>query len=194
MFSSEIFSRLERGAQVVLRKDAAAIIGFTGLQAGDRVVDAGAGSGFLSISLGSVVAPTGKVFSYEWKDDFFEIARKNVSRAGLEKVVEVKYEDVLEGIAEKDIDLVTLDLANSDKALAHAFAALKPKGYCVGILPNVEQAKRFTLEAEKLGFASCLTTEIIERRWLVREEGCRPETTGVLHTAFLTFARKPGQA
>lgn len=190
MFHQSIFKKLERGAQVVLQKDAALIACFTGLQSGDTVVDAGAGSGFLAISLGAIVAPTGKVHSYEWKDDFAALARRNVRQAGLEKTVEVKHEDVFEEITEREVDLVTLDLAASEKVLPHAFNALRKNGFCVGILPNVEQMKRFVLEGEKLGFGHVRSIDSQVREWMVREEGCRPETTGVLHTAFISFLKK----
>lgn len=190
MFRQSIFKKLERGAQVVLHKDAALISAFTGLQSGDKVVDAGAGSGFLAIHLASVVAPEGKVFSYEWKDDFAALAKRNVELAGLKKVVEIKHDDVFAGIAEKNVDLVTLDLAGSEKVLPHAFDALKKNGFCVGVLPNVEQMKNFVLEGKKLGFEHVRSVDCLTREWMVREEGCRPETTGVLHTAFLSFLKK----
>lgn len=190
MFSQSVFKKLERGAQVVLHKDAALISAFTGLQSGDLVVDAGAGSGFLAIHLGSAVAPSGKVYSYEWKNDFAELAKRNVERARLEKIVEVRHDDVFSGITEKNVDLVTLDLAGSEKVLPHAHTALKKNGFCVGVLPNVEQMKNFVLAGEKLGFEHVRSVDCLTREWMVREEGCRPETTGVLHTAFLSFLKK----
>jgi tRNA (adenine57-N1/adenine58-N1)-methyltransferase len=190
MFDSDVWRKLKRGPQVVLLKDAAFISAFTGLQSGDIVVDAGSGSGFLAVYLGSIVAPGGRVFSYEWRDDFVELAKGNVKRAGLENVVEVKFKDVFEGIAEKDVDLVTLDLANAEKALAHANEALKPKGWIVCFNPNVEQAKAVVEEAQRLGLRQIQTMESFVRELLIRKEGTRPETKGLLHTAYLTFLRK----
>jgi tRNA (adenine57-N1/adenine58-N1)-methyltransferase len=171
-------------------KDAAVISAFSGVRSGDRVVDAGAGSGFLAIYLGSIVAPSGKIYSYEWKNDFVELAARNVLKAGLQQIIEVKHEDVFKGIEEKQVDLVTLDLAGSEKALLHAFNSLKKNGFCVGVLPNVEQAKRFVLGGEKIGFKHEQTIDVTASNWLIREEGCRPETTGVMHTAFLSFLKK----
>ena len=191
MLDVDLFRKLGRGPQVVLPKDAAFVVGLTGLQAGDRVVEAGSGSGWLSVRLGSIVAPNGKVFSYEWREDFAGLARKNVEKAGLEGVVEIRQKDVFSGIDETEVDLVCLDLAGSEKALGHAFAALKPKGFCVGFLPNVEQAKAFVLEGERLGFTHELTVDVLGREWLVRPHGVRPATTGLLHTVFLSFLRKP---
>ncbi len=193
MLGANFFKRLSRGPQVVLPKDAGAVIAYSGLQGGDRVVDAGAGSGWLTVRLASLVAPAGKVFSYEWREDFAKLAQKNVEKAGLQAVVEVKLKSIFDGIDEQEIDLVCLDLAGSEKALAHAFAALKPGGVVVGFLPNVEQAKAFVLEGEALGFLHERTIDVLEREWLVRPHGVRPATTGLMHTVFLSFLRKPVQ-
>lgn len=186
-----LFDKLARGPQVVLLKDAAFVSAFTGLQSGDLVVDAGAGSGWLTVYLASIVAPTGKVTAYEWRPEFADIAEKNVKKAGYENVATIKRASILDGISETDIDLVTLDLAGSPGALVHAFAALKPNGYVVGFCPNVEQARDFVLEGEKQGFVHWKTVECDEREWLIRAHGCRPATTGLRHTSFLCFLKKP---
>jgi len=185
--------KLKRGPQVITLKDAAVISAFTGLQSGDSVVDAGAGSGWLAIYLGSIVAPSGKIVSYENREEFASLAEKNVARVGLEKVVEVKRADVFQGIGEKEVDLITLDLADSEKALASAFQALKPGGHCVGYLPCFEQVKKFVLESKNVGFEHVRSIEVGVREILVRDYGCRPATKGLTHTAFLSFLRKPVQ-
>jgi tRNA (adenine57-N1/adenine58-N1)-methyltransferase len=190
MRNPKLFDKLARGPQVVLLKDAAFVSAFTGIQSGDSVVDAGAGSGWLSVYLGTIVAPTGKVTAYEWREDFSLLSEKNVRKAGLTGVVEVKRANVLEGIAETNLDLITLDLAGSAGALVHAFAALKTDGFCVGFCPNIEQAKEFVLEGEKQGFIHVKTVEADEREWLIRAHGCRPATMGLRHTSFLVFLRK----
>ncbi|MCX6767787.1 MAG: methyltransferase domain-containing protein [Candidatus Micrarchaeota archaeon] len=191
MLDQKIWRKLSRGPQVILPKDAAMISALTGLQSGDTVVDAGAGSGWLAIYLGSIVAPSGKVVSYEWREDFAALAEKNAKKAGLEGVVEIRKADVFAGIAERGVDLVTLDFAESDKAVAHAFAALKPGGWCVGYHPNVEQVKAFVEAGEAAGFAHDQTVECMVRELLVRKQGCRPQTTGIMHTGYLTFLKKP---
>lgn len=193
MLDSSLWKKLKRGPQVVLLKDAAFASAFTGLQGGDRVVDAGSGSGWLAIYLGSIVAPSGRVYSYEWRGDFAELAEKNVAKAGLQEIVEIKRKDVFQGIDEREVDLVCLDLANAEKTLPHAFAALKPKGSCVGFLPNVEQVKAFVLEAQRLGFEHERTVSVLPIEWLVRQQGARPATKGLLHTVFLAFLRSPAR-
>lgn len=191
MFDVTLWKKLARGPQIILLKDAAFISAYTGVQSGDTVVDAGAGSGFLSTYLGSLVAPAGKVFAYERREEFAELSRKNVARAKLSDVVTVKTQDILLGIDEKDVDLVTLDLADAPQAVALAFSALKPKGFCVGYQPHAEQVQSFVKAGQTAGFLHDQTMEVIARAMLVRERGFRPENSGLLHTGYLTFLRKP---
>ncbi|MBI5228594.1 methyltransferase domain-containing protein [Candidatus Micrarchaeota archaeon] len=190
MLPANLFKKLKRGPQVITLKDAALISGFTGLQSGDRVVDAGAGSGFLAIYLGSMVAPSGKVFSYEWREEFAKLAEKNVEKTGLKEVVEIKRKNIFDGVEENEIDLITLDLADAEKVLEHAAKALKEEGWIVGYFPNVEQAKDFVEAAERIGLKHVKTVESLLREMLIRREGCRPQTKGLLHTGYLCFLRK----
>jgi tRNA (adenine57-N1/adenine58-N1)-methyltransferase len=185
-----LFKKFKRGPQVILLKDASLIAGFTGLGFGGKIVDVGAGSGFLAIFLGNLVGEKGFVHSYERRAEFADLSRKNVAKAGLQDIVEIVEKDAFEGIEEKDVDLVTLDCADSEKLLAHAFGALREGGWCVGYTPNVEQLKEFVFEGERVGFKHERSLECAVREWLVREQGCRPETKGLTHTGFLCFLRK----
>jgi len=183
----ELLRKLKRGPQVALPKDIGMILAFTGVGRDSVCIDAGAGSGWLAVALGNVCK---KVTSYEWREDFAKLAEENVKRAGLEKRVKIKIANVFEGIEEKEVDLVTLDLADSDKVVAHAHGALREGGYLVGYLPHAEQVQRFATAARAAGFKEDFTIECIVREMLVREAGFRPENMGLLHTAYLVFARK----
>ncbi len=191
MLDSNIFKKLARGPQVVLIKDAAFVSAFTGLNPGDKVIDAGAGSGWLTVYLASIVGKEGSVTAYERRTEFAEIASKNIVKAGFESVAKVKVADIFLGIEETDLDLITLDLAGSPAVLKFAINSLKPKGYVVGFCPNIEQAKDFVIAGEEVGFTHIKTVECDEREWLIRPQGCRPVTMGLRHTSFLTFLRKP---
>lgn len=182
--------KLKRGPQIITAKDAGMIIAFTGVGQGWKVVDVGAGSGFLAIFLGNVVGKEGKITSYERRAEFADLAEKNVEKAGLKGIVEIKRKDAFEGIEEKNVDLITLDLAESDKLLESAKSAVRKEGIIVGYLPNIEQAKKFVLEAERIGLKHETTMEFIGRDWLIREQGCRPATMGLMHTSFLSFLKK----
>jgi tRNA (adenine57-N1/adenine58-N1)-methyltransferase len=182
-----ILKNCRRGPQVMLPKDIGMIIAFTGIGKKSKVVDAGAGSGFLAITLGNI---SKSVVSYEWREDFAGLAEENVKRAGLKNVT-IKRKNVFDGIDEKEVDLVTLDMAGSDIVVGHAKKALKQGGYVVGYLPHMEQVKSFVNACGKEGLESISTIECIMREFLVREEGMRPQTTGILHTGYLVFARNP---
>ena len=187
MFFPEILKKCKRGPQVVLPKDIGVILAYSGVGKNSLVVDAGAGSGWLAVALANVAK---KVVSYEWREEFAELAEKNAKRAGVEGTLEVRRKNVLEGIDEKEADLVTLDLADSDKAVAHAHGALRQGGMVFGYLPHVEQARKFFEACEAAGFADVHMMEAISREYLVRTAGVRPENTGLTHTAYIVFATK----
>lgn len=181
-----LLKKLKRGPAIIQPKDIGLIVGHTGIGRESVCVDAGAGSAFLTCALANIAK---KVYSYERKPEFYELAKKNIARAGLANI-ELKNKDVFEGIDEKDIDLVTLDLPDAEKAVANAHSALKKEGWCVGYLPNIEQAKSFYMECHNAGFQEIFMLENIAREYEVREYGVRPMHIGLMHTAYLVFARK----
>jgi tRNA (adenine57-N1/adenine58-N1)-methyltransferase len=187
----DLFRKMKRGPQIITLKDAAVISAFAGISPGDMVVDAGSGSGFLAVYMGNLVRPDGKVVTYERRPEFAEIARKNVEKAGLGKWVDVKDRDIYEGIMEKDVDVITLDLPEPWHAIGHAKKALKSGGFLVSYVPSVEQFRRFVLECESAGLKHEQTTECTIREMLVKERGTRPQIKGLMHTGYTTFVRKP---
>ena len=186
MHFPEILRKCKRGPQVVLPKDIGIILAYSGVGKNSTVVDAGAGSGWLAVSLANVAK---QVVSYEWRVEFAELAEKNAKRSGVEGLT-IKRQNVLEGIDEREVDLVTLDLADSDKAVGHAHTALRKGGMVFGYVPHVEQARRFFEACQAAGFVEISMVECMVRDYLVREAGVRPQNTGLTHTAYLVFATK----
>ncbi|MFH1285515.1 MAG: methyltransferase domain-containing protein [Candidatus Micrarchaeota archaeon] len=189
MYYNPLLEKLKRGPQVILPKDIGMILAHSGVGKESIVIDAGAGSGWLAISLANVAK---KVYTYEWKEDFADLVKKNIARAGFSNVVVIR-KDVFKGfkgVREKGVDLITLDLAESNKVVKNASKKLKSNGCLVGYLPHVEQVKKFVNECEKNKFTKIFTLECITREMLVREQGIRPDTKGLWHTAYLVFARK----
>ncbi len=180
------YRRLKRGPQVILPKDIGLIVAYTGIGKNSVCVDAGTGSGWLAVSLARICR---RVVSYDVRDDFLKIANRNKELEGLDNL-ELVNRDITKGISERDLDLVTLDMADSEKALKHVYKALKPEGFVAGYLPHMEQVKKFVAALEKRKFRNIFTIEAIVRDMLVRKEGMRPSTKGVWHTAYLTFAQK----
>ncbi len=186
MFIPMQYRKLKRGPQVILPKDIGIIIAYSGIGKESRCVDAGTGSGWLAVSLARLCK---EVVSYELREDFIKIAERNKEISGVQNLTIVN-KDITKGIRERDVDLVTLDMPNSDKAVRHAYKALRPDGYIMGYLPHMEQVKKFVTKLEKTGFRNTYVLEVIARDMLVRESGMRPSTKGVWHTAYLAFAQK----
>jgi tRNA (adenine57-N1/adenine58-N1)-methyltransferase catalytic subunit len=181
-----ILSGMKRGPAVIIPKDIGLVIAYAGLGKKSKVLEAGAGSGFATIILGNIAK---SVVSYERNEQFFAIARANVKKAGLTNV-KLKNADILEGIKEKGLDLILLDMPDSEKAVDGARESLVEGGFLVGFLPNIEQAKEFFLKCEESGFRETFMLEGIVREYDVREYGVRPKHVGLVHTAYLAFARK----
>lgn len=180
--------KAKRGPQIIMPKDAALILTYTGVGPGSKVVDAGAGSGFLAIFLANYVRP-GKVVTYENKKRFVKTAKKNIKSSGLSRFIRLREEDVTKGIKEKNVDLVTLDLKDVKKVVGHAYRALKVGGWLVVYSPHIEQVVTVVKEIRKKKFCETKVVENVVREWKV-ERTTRPKTMGIMHTGFLTFAKK----
>ncbi len=186
----DLYEKMPRAGSIILKKDLGAILAYTGLGTGDVVVDAGVGTGAIAIYLANIVRPTGKVYTYEIREKHAEIAKKNIARADLEEFVEVKLMDIREGIEEKEVDVVTLDLPEPWSVAASAYSALKHGGFIAAYTPYVEQTRRATESFKDIGFRDLKVLELLERGLEIKEVGCRPKTRMLGHTAYLTFARK----
>ena len=180
--------KLKRGPQIIMPKDCGIILSYTMFEPGSRIVDAGAGSGFLATFLGKYNKP-GKVYTYEKNEKFLDIIKDNIKKSGLEKFVKLKNVDVTKGIKEKRLDLVTLDLKDAYKAIPHAYTSLKINGKIVVYSPTVEHLIKSLKSLRKAGFKDIETVENILREWK-SEYTTRPKTMGIMHTGFLTFAKK----
>ena len=181
---------MKRRAQIILPRDAAHIIINCSVSPGDTVFEAGIGSGSLTVVLANAVAPDGKVISYDTRQDFIDHAMKNLESAELEKYVKTKIKDVTEGIDEKDLDSVILDIPNPWEAVIHAWNALKPGGYLCTYSPLVSQVEKTVKEIKKNNFIEVKTFENIQREMVVSDYGTRPSFEMLGHTGYLTFARK----
>ena len=181
---------LKRRAQIILPRDAAHIIMNCSIESGNKVLEAGIGSGSLTIALANSIAPNGKVISYDNREDFIEHAMKNLKTAKLDKYVATKIRDITKGIDEKELDAVILDIPDPWKAVAHAWKGLRPGGYLCSYSPLVSQVEKTVKEIEKHSFIEVKTLENIQREMVVSDRGTRPSFDMLGHTGYLTFARK----
>jgi tRNA (adenine57-N1/adenine58-N1)-methyltransferase len=181
---------LKRRAQIILPRDAAQIIVNCSIEPGHIVLEAGIGSGSLTIALANFVSPRGKVISYDIREDFLKHARKNLVKASVDNIVETKIKDVTKAIDEKELDAVILDIPNPWEAINHAWKALKLGGYLCSYSPLISQMEKTVKEIKKNKFIEISSTENIQRKMIVSEQGTRPSFQMLGHTAYLTFARK----
>ena len=182
----EPYNKMKRAPQVILPKDIGIIIAYSGVNRESVCVDAGTGSGWLAVGLARIAK---KVISYELREDFIKIAEKNKAMENLQNL-EIRHGDITKDLKEKNVDIITLDMPSSEKAIPRAKKALKENGVIVGYTPHMEQVVKFAAKLEKSGFTDIRTYECILRDMLVRPEGMRPSTKGVWHTAYLVFAKK----
>jgi len=182
--------KAQRKTQIMYPKDIALIVMFSGMGPGSRVVEAGTGAGALTTALAFYVKPRGRVYSYEIRQEFQEVALKNLRKAKVEDYVELKSKDITLGIDEKNVDAVVLDLATPWLVVPHAYSALKGSGSLVSFSPTIDQTVKTVEALEKNGFVDVGTFECIMRGMQVVRGKTRPQTFMTGHTGYVTYARK----
>ena len=185
--------KMKRGAQVVYPKDQAMIVAAADVRPGATVVEAGAGSGALTLALLAAVGPEGRVVSFEQREDHAAVARRNVERflGAAPDNWQLEIGDVAENLGEVTAHRVVLDLLEPWRVVDPAARALAPGGIVLAYSPGVPQVMRFcdTL-AEDGRFGDERTFETLLRPWDVDGLAVRPAHRMVAHTAFLTTARR----
>ncbi len=189
---AEYVLEMPRGAQVIYPKDLAAICLFADIGPGQTVVEAGLGSGALTLVLLRAVGPGGRVVSYEVREEFARRAQRNIeARLGPGVPLTVRLQDVYGGLEEREVDRVVLDLPEPWQLVEPAATALRAGGVFCAYVPTVPQAQR-THEALAAhpAFALAETFETLLRPWHIAGPSVRPAHRMVAHTGFLTLARR----
>ena len=184
----DLFDHLERTGAPMMPRDIGLVIGHTGVAAGDRTLDAGTGTGVLAAYLGRLGV---EVTTYEIDPAFAEVARKNMSTAGVSSAVDVRTGDLtdeLDGL-DDDFDLLTLDTADAPTVVERAPELLAPGGFVAVYSPFIESAREVVEAARDADLSDIETLETIQREMDFDDRGSRPSTAGVGHTGYLVFAR-----
>ncbi len=185
----EYILEMPRGAQVMYAKDCALIGALADIKPTDRIVEAGTGSGALTLFL-CRQASQGMVYTYEIREDFAKIAEENLKRWGAQNFL-LKIKDISEGIDEEDVDKVILDLPEPWKVLQAVKKALRPGGCFASFLPTILQVHRLVMTLREIGgFSQIRVQEVLVRPWVIEERIARPELRMVAHTGFLVVARR----
>ena len=181
---------MERGAQIITPKDAALIAMYCDVHAGSRVLEAGTGSGALTMVLAGLVAPSGKVVSYDNRKEHQAVAARNLERSGLAAYVELKEGDISKPLPERDMDAVVLDITTPWEAVPTVKACLRPSGHLASYSPTTNQVEMTVRYLREAGFRDIVSMELMLRHMVVGELGIRPAFDMLGHTGYLTFARK----
>ena len=181
----------ERRTQIVYPKDFAYIVARSGIRSGSKVLECGTGSGALTSYFASIVAPQGIVRTFEEREDFFSIAKKNLQKAGLSEYVKFENANILnsQNLESSTYDLALLDTGDPWSLLEMAHKALRGSGIAFAICPTTNQLEKTAIAMKEM-FCDIESAEIMFRRIEAREGKTRPSMRMIGHTCYLISGRK----
>lgn len=182
--------RIMRRTQVIYPKDTALITMLANVKPGSRVVECGTGSGALTSYLATHVAPSGRVYTYEVREEFQANARKNLEKLKLAPFVEMKLKDITTGIDEEGVDAVVLDMPTPWMIVESVKKALRMGGRVVSFSPTINQVEKTVEELNRVGFVNVKALELIMRTYKVKFNETRPDMIMVGHTGYIVSARR----
>jgi tRNA (adenine57-N1/adenine58-N1)-methyltransferase catalytic subunit len=192
---AEYTLKMKRGAQVIYPKDVGLILVYADIFPGATVLEAGTGSGSLTLSLARAVGSEGRVISYEVRDDHHARAVENVAtwyegRGGKPDNIELRLGDIFEGIPEVGIERMVLDMPEPWRAVGPTTASLASGGLFCCYLPTVPQVSQTVETLRRNGFGFIDTFEGLVRTWNIDGQSVRPDHRMVAHTGFIITGRK----
>jgi tRNA (adenine57-N1/adenine58-N1)-methyltransferase len=188
--TDDLVRNLKRVTQIVYPKDAGYILMKMGISPGCRVIEAGTGSGGLTLVLAQAVRPDGRVISYDERPDVQLLARENLEQLGLTEMVTFKRRDISAGFDEQGADALFLDLPNPWDYLDQAHAALAGGGFLGSILPTANQVINLIAALESADFGLIEAEELLLRSYRTFSARLRPEDRLTAHTGYLVFGRR----
>jgi len=182
--------KMPRRAQIIYPKDAARIVSLLDLSPGKKVLEAGTGSGSLTLFLGRAVAPSGLIISYEIREDHYETAVKNIDKWHEKYPIQLRLGDIREVKEREYFDALMLDMVAPWDVLKDVLPAIKAGGRIVCYLPNIPQVMNTVNTLKSLGIGQIEVFEVLERPWDIvpTKNIARPRLRMVAHTAFLVSA------
>ncbi|QLA19644.1 tRNA (adenine-N1)-methyltransferase [Desulfolutivibrio sulfoxidireducens] len=200
----ELIKGVKRSTQIMYPKEIGYVLLKLGIGPGARVVEAGSGSGGLTLAMAYHVGDTGRVYTFERRAEFFDLAGKNLAAAGLGHRVTRFHHDISEGFFPDGMipgdpatdpsraDALFLDVRTPWEHLEQAAAVICPGAPVGFLLPTTNQISDLLRGLENAPFADVEVLEILVRRYKPVADRLRPEDRMVAHTGFLVFARHAG--
>jgi tRNA (adenine57-N1/adenine58-N1)-methyltransferase len=187
---ADLITELPRTTQILYPKDIGFILVTMGIGPSQTVMEAGTGSGSMTTALAFAVGREGRVISYEIKPDVQNLARKNLTRFGLDSRVDFKLRDIIQGFDETEVDAFFLDVPNPYDYTGQVRAALKPGGFLCCLIPTFNQVEKTLQALRQNKFAFVEVCELLLRYYKPEPARIRPTDRMVAHTGFLVFARR----
>ena len=186
-YLTDIQSNLFRGPQIISPKDIAWLIYSSNLKSGDIVVEAGGGSGALTIALAQAVFPEGKVITFEKNKKHIEIIKKNLHISPYSNLVTLSNDELKNHTEEISCNCVILDLPDPHKIVDWAAKSLELGGKLLSYVPTINQVEKLLTSLEE--WSQIEVSESIHRTWQSRSKAIRPDTNLLGHTGFIVSAR-----
>ncbi len=185
----DLIMNARRESQIIYPKESGYALLKMNIVPGTRVIEAGTGSGAMTIALAQGVMPTGKVFSYERREDMIEVARRNLSELDLLQYVELKCRGIAEGFDEQEADALFMDVREPHFYVGQAKAALAGGGFFGALVPTANQVSALLDRLQDESFVDLEVSEILLRHYKTVPARLRPEDRMVAHTGYLVFGR-----
>lgn len=194
---SDFVMSMPRGAAIVYPKDAAQILAQADVFPGATVVEAGVGSGALSLWLLRAIGPTGRLLSFERREEFADVARGNVAtfHGSDPENWSITLGDLAEALPGQapaaSVDRVVLDMLAPWECVEAVSEALKPGGVLLCYIATVTQLSRVAEAIRATGwYTDPVSSETMVRGWHVQGLAVRPDHRMIAHTGFLLTARR----
>jgi len=185
----QLVRSVRRATQIVYPKEIGYLLMKMNIGPGTRIVEAGTGSGGLTLALARMVMPHGHVYTYEVRPETQALAEKNLASLGLARYVTFKVRDIAAGFDERGVDAVFLDVREPWDYLHHVHAALKGGGFFGSVLPTTNQVAALLRHLQQPAFGYTEVEELILRPYKAVPGRLRPFDRMVAHTGYLVFAR-----
>jgi len=186
----DLLGMIERRAQIMIPKDSFLIPLHLDLSCGSRVIEGGVGSGALTVVLLKAVSPDGRVYSYEARRDYADVAKRNVALSEHESNWELKVDDICTARLEQNVDAAVIDIPNPWDAVENVVRALRAGGHMCCYVPNANQLEQAVRRMREVGLSEMLAFETLQREMVVHDGGVRPSFDMLGHTGYLAFGRK----
>ena len=182
--------RIKRNTQIVVPTDSGFILQHMNLCPGCTVVECGTGSGSLCCTIAHFVGDTGKVCTYDRREEFSALAKKNAEKWGVAHRIEFNVRELKDGFKERNADAVFLDVPTPWEFIDKAYEALAPGNHLGILIPTANQLSATIEKLNEFGFMDINAVEIMLRYYKTDPKRIRPEDVMIGHTGYLVFAVK----